>query len=101
MISSTPKPPYYAVIFSSTLQESHEGYEETAARMVELAKKEKGFLGIETAREEIGISVSYWKDLDSIQSWKHQIDHQEAIRKGKKEWYAEFKVRIAKVERDY
>ncbi len=101
MIAQTVQPPYYAVIFTSTLNPDDEGYEETAERMVELANNVKGFLGIETAREKIGISVSYWKDLESIKAWKANIEHAKAIEMGKKKWYANFKVRIAKVERDY
>ena len=101
MISQTPAPPYYAVIFTSTLQNQHEGYGETADRMVQLAEKEDGFLGIETARDSIGISVSYWNSLESIQKWKEQVEHAEAREKGRKDWYSAFKVRIAKVERDY
>ena len=72
-----------------------------ADKMVELAAKHEGFLGIESAREEIGITVSYWKDLDSIKNWKNNVDHLDAQEKGKTDWYASFKVRIAKVERDY
>jgi len=101
MISNTPSAPYYAVIFTSTLNSDHEGYEETAERMVELAHKETGFLGLETARDKVGITVSYWKDLDSIKAWKANLEHAKAIGRGKAEWYTSFKVRIAKVERDY
>ncbi len=69
--------------------------------MVELAEKQDGFLGIESSRDEIGITVSYWKDLDSIKKWKVVSDHRIAQEKGYSEWYKSFKVRISKVERDY
>ncbi len=101
MIAQTPQPPYYAVIFTSVRTAEDNGYSELAERMVELAKKQSGFLGVESARDEIGITVSYWKDLDSIRKWKEHTEHQVAIEKGKKEWYESYKVRIAKVERDY
>lgn len=101
MISKTPSPPYYAVIFTSSRTDGDGGYSQMADKMVELAAKQEGFLGIESAREEIGITVSYWKDLDSIKNWKNNVDHLEAQEKGKMDWYASFKVRIAKVERDY
>lgn len=68
--------------------------------MLELASKQPGFLGIESAREDIGITVSYWSDLESIKRWKNNIDHQEAQKLGVEKWYTSFKVRIAKVERD-
>ena len=101
MISKTPPPPYFAVIFTSTRTDGDGGYSQMADKMVELAAKQEGFLGIESAREEIGITVSYWKDLGSIKNWKNNVDHLEAQEKGKTDWYASFKVRIAKVERDY
>ena len=101
MIAKTPPPPYYAVIFTSTKTANNEGYSEMADKMVELAKLQPGFFGIESARENIGISVSYWKDLDSIKNWKMNLDHLFAQKMGKEKWYNSYKTRIAKVERDY
>jgi heme-degrading monooxygenase HmoA len=101
MIASTPAPPYYAVIFTSIRTEGDNDYNTTADRMVELAELQEGYLGIESARNELGITVSYWKDLEAIKKWKMQIDHTEARKKGRLNWYKEFKVRICKVERDY
>ena len=101
MISNTPKPPYYAVIFTSLRTDGDNGYSKIADRMVELAEQQKGFLGIESAREEIGITVSYWKDLESIKSWKSNAEHINAQKKGHNIWYSNFKVRISKVENDY
>jgi heme-degrading monooxygenase HmoA len=97
----TPKPPYYAVIFSSVRTESDEGYLEMANYMIELAKKQDGFLGVESARQEVGITVSYWRDLESIKNWKEHSEHTIARNKGRSTWYRVFKVRIAKVEKDY
>jgi len=101
MITKTPKPPYYAVIFTSTRTEGDNGYSKTADRMVELAKQQDGFLGVESARNEIGITVSYWRDLKAIKSWKENSEHSIVREKGRSEWYKNFKTRIAKVERDY
>jgi heme-degrading monooxygenase HmoA len=101
MISQTPAPPYYAVIFTSVRSADNNGYAEMADLMVELASQQEGFLGVESARNEIGITVSYWRDLESIRKWKENSEHAIARDKGRKEWYQSFKVRIAKVERDY
>lgn len=101
MIAQTPTPPYYAVIFTSTRTEGDNGYNEMAEKMLELAQQQEGFLGVESAREEIGITVSYWKDLESIKNWRENIDHSVAREKGRGEWYKSFKTRICKVERDY
>ncbi len=103
MIAQTLPTPYYAVIFTSILNDEidKEEYSKTALRMIELAQKQDGFLGVESAREEIGITVSYWKDLESIKKWKFQSEHTLAREKGRSAFYKAFKTRIAKVERDY
>ena len=100
-ISRTPPPPYYAVIFTSIRNEGNDEYEMMAEKMAELAKTQPGYLGIESARNETGITVSYWKDPESIRSWKMNSDHLLAQKKGREEFYLKYKVRIAKVERDY
>jgi heme-degrading monooxygenase HmoA len=101
MIAETPFPPYYAVIFTSVRNPGDHGYSEMSDRMVELARQQDGFLGIESARKEIGITVSYWRDLECIRKWRENMEHAVARNKGRKEWYQSFKVRIAKVESDY
>ena len=99
--ANTPPPPYYAVIFTSVRTEGDKGYSEMAKQMVNLASQQPGFLGVETARDQVGITVSYWKDLESIQQWKANIDHREAQKLGHETWYSAFKTRICKVEREY
>jgi len=100
-IATTPEPPYYAVIFSSHRTDGDNGYGEMAERMVELAAKQPGYLGIESAREDVGITVSYWESLEAIRNWKRNAEHQEAQALGHKEWYSSFRVRVAQVEREY
>jgi len=95
------KTPYYTVIFTSLLSENTKGYNEMAVKMETLAKKQPGFLGIESAREELGITVSYWESLDAIKKWKANVDHLAAQKLGKEQWYSWYKVRICKVEREY
>ena len=100
-IASTISPPYYAVIFTSELKVEDKGYYEMAERMEVLAVEQPGFLGIESARDNLGITVSYWDSLEAIQLWKNNVEHTAAQQKGKANWYKKYKVRIAKVERDY
>ncbi|MCB0382209.1 MAG: antibiotic biosynthesis monooxygenase [Psychroserpens sp.] len=95
------KSPYYAVIFTSIHSENTEGYTNMAIKMETLAKKQYGFLGIESARDSTGITISYWESLDAIKNWKQQTDHLVAQQKGRQDWYKWYKVRICKVERDY
>jgi len=92
---------YYAVIFTSTRTEVEAGYAEMAIKMVELAKAQPGYIGMESARSEIGITVSYWESLEAIKNWKANMEHLGAQEKGRTTWYKNYKVRIAKVEREY
>jgi len=101
MIADTPTPPYYAVIFTSTRKEGDNGYGAMAKKMEELAKEQPGYLGFESAREEIGVSVSYWESLEAIKTWEQNTEHLFAQKIGREQWYVNYKVRICKVERDY
>jgi heme-degrading monooxygenase HmoA len=100
-IANTPAPPYYAVIFTSLRTDVNEGYGQMADRMMELAALQPGFLGVESVRDGLGITVSYWTDLESIRRWKSNVEHLAAQKMGREKWYASFKTRISKVERDY
>ena len=101
MIAKTPTPPYYAVIFTSLRTEGDNGYSDMAEKMMELAKQQDGYLGVETARDGIGITVSYWSSLQAIQRWREHSAHSVARTMGKENWYTMFSVRIAKVEKEY
>ncbi len=101
MFAQTPVPPYYAVIFTSTLNSDSTGYEAMAERMIRLAQKQSGFLGLESVRHGIGITISYWRDAESIHRWRQHIEHREAQTLGKNRWYDGYRVRICKVERAY
>lgn len=93
--------PYYAVIFTSTRTECDHGYSEMAQQMETLAKQQPGFIDYESARDEIGITVSYWENLQAIANWKANADHLFAQQRGIKDWYKWYKVRICLVEREY
>ena len=101
MIAKTPAPPYYAVIFTSLRTDTDAGYEEMAEEMVHLAALQPGYLGHESARSGLGITISYWESLEAIRAWKVNSDHLIAQRYGRERWYSAFKTRIALVERDY
>jgi heme-degrading monooxygenase HmoA len=100
-IARTPEPPYYAVIFTSLQTGELEGYEAASARMMELAAGMPGFLGVEAAREGVGLTVSYWADLESIAAWKRHAEHAAVQGNGRRLWYSHYVTRIARVERDY
>jgi len=101
MIAQTPKPPYYAVIFTSIKSNKDAAYEIMTHRMEGLAKQQEGYLGHESARNEIGITISYWNSLEAIKHWKQNTEHLLAQQYGREKWYVHYKVRICLVEREY
>ncbi len=100
-LAATPAPPYYAVIFTSERTEVGDGYAETTARMLALAAVQPGYLGVESARDGLGITVSYWASLEAIAAWKQNTEHLAAQEAGRTIWYSAYKTRICRVERDY
>jgi heme-degrading monooxygenase HmoA len=96
-----PEPPYHAVIFSSLRTDGDRGYGAMAERMVALARAQPGFLGVESVRDAagLGITVSYWRDAESIERWRAHAEHLEAQARGRTTWYAAFELRVARVER--
>ncbi|NJB71275.1 heme-degrading monooxygenase HmoA [Saonia flava] len=92
---------YYAVIFTNTRTNLDDGYAEMAQQMEDLARLQPGFIDFESARDEIGISISYWETLDDIAKWKANVSHKFAQDRGKKDWYTWYKTRICLVEREY
>lgn len=100
MIANTPKPPYYAVIFTSIRTDGDNGYAEAAKRVLEIARQQPGFLGYESARQAVGISVSYWESLEAIKAWQAHPDHR-AVQKMANDWYSDSRIRVSRVERDY
>jgi len=99
--ADTPQPPYTAVIFTSVRTEGDNGYGAMAEAMNELAAQQPGYLGMEAARDGLGITVAYFRDEASARAWKNVADHREAQRLGREQWYAGYRLRIATVTRDY
>lgn len=100
--ASTPVPPYFAVVFTSVRSAADpEGYEVTADRMLQLAREQPGYLGVESTRGEdgLGITVSYWSSLDSIRAWREHAEHIIAQDQGRAKWYSHYSLRICRVER--
>jgi heme-degrading monooxygenase HmoA len=103
-LARTPAPPYVAVIFASLrTPEDDAGYAQAADEMVALASRQPGFLGVDSARGDdgVGITVSYWRDLDAVRAWREHADHLTAQRLGRERWYRAYELRIATVERAY
>lgn len=104
-LATTPEPPYYAVIFASTrTNEDDAGYGVAAERMAQLASEQPGYLGVDSVRDpsnRVGITVSYWSSEAAIAAWRRNAEHTIVREQGRKNWYTEYEVRVAKVERAY
>jgi heme-degrading monooxygenase HmoA len=103
-LTKTPEPPYYTVIFASVrTPQDNEGYADAAERMAQLASEQPGYLGVDSVRGEngVGITVSYWSSEEAIAAWRHNAEHTLVREQGRKNWYAEYELRVAKVERAY
>jgi heme-degrading monooxygenase HmoA len=98
--AKTPQPPYYAVIATTVRSDGDNGYTDAVQQMLELASRQPGFLGYDTARQDIGISVSYWSSLEAIKAWKENVAHRQ-VQSHARQWYKLFRVRVCLVEREY
>lgn len=103
MFHLSPELSYYAVIFTSQRTADDKGYAEMAERMVALAAQQPGFLGVDSVRgtDGLGITVSYWRDEQAITNWRLHAEHTLARERGRQDWYAQFTLRVARVERAY
>ena len=105
-LAVTPDPPYYAVIFASTRTDGSpdesSSYAAAAARMIELASEQPGFLGVDSARDgDVGLTVSYWESEETIAAWKTDAEHTVIREMGRARWYSAYELRVARVERAY
>ena len=102
-LAKTPPPPYYAVIFASVRTGEDEGYAAAADRMAQLASEQPGYLGVESVHDAagVGITVSYWTSEEAILAWRRNAEHTVVREQGRKTWYREYELRVAKVERAY
>src|SRR3546814_1449398 len=102
--ANLPAPPYYAVVFSSLRRGGDDdGYVAAAGRMVELAREQPGFLGVESTRgaDGFGITVSYWESEEAIRAWRRHAEHAGTREQGSARWYGHLEIRGAKVVRAY
>lgn len=103
-LARTPEPPYYAVVFTTLrTPDDPDGYAATAARMEELAARQPGYLGIESARgaDGVGITVSYWATLEAVRAWGRHAEHLIAQRVGREKWYQWFRLRVCRIEAEH
>ena len=95
-----------AVIFEVHLHNQHrQEYLEIAADLRPLLQEVDGFISIERfeSLSESGklLSLSFWRDEAAIAEWRNLEKHRRAQTKGRKNIFADYRLRIATVIRDY
>ena len=82
-----------------------EEYLEIAGRLRPMVDEIDGFISIErfeslTQPGKI-LSLSFWRDEEAVTEWRNVVEHREAQRKGRESIFADYRLRIAEVSRDY
>jgi heme-degrading monooxygenase HmoA len=91
----------YAVIFTSILSSETSGYEDKVLEIEASLKEQPGYLGMDHARSEVGITVCYWESLEAIKKWKSNSVHEAAQERGKSSWYESYDVKVCEVLYEY
>ncbi|MEV3973467.1 antibiotic biosynthesis monooxygenase [Streptomyces sp. NPDC050698] len=97
------EPPYYVAVFTTVRTQDQSGYSETNARLEDLVKDIPGYLGTDHAQTPggLGITVSYFRDADALTQWRTNTEHLAAQQRGRAEWYQNYTLHVAKVERSH
>lgn len=93
-----------AVIFTAMRSGNDEpGYQAAAAKMAELASRQPGYLGLESARgaDGLGVTVSYWASDDAARQWRDHAEHAAIRERGRAIWYDSYRLHVARIERGY
>jgi len=80
-------------------------YLELAAELRPELEKIDGFISVErfaslTDRSKL-LSLSFWRDEEAVQRWRNLACHREAQARGRSSVFADYRLRIASVLRDY
>jgi len=95
-----------AVIFEFTPAEGRfPEYMKLVDTLREDLAKADGFISLERF-ESISnkgkfVSLQFWRDEESVRKWRNLQKHREAQKQGRARIFASYRLRIAKVERDY
>jgi heme-degrading monooxygenase HmoA len=95
-----------AVIFEVTPRpDRKQDYLDAAAHLRPRLDEIDGFVSIErfeslTQPGKI-LSLSIWRDEDAVARWRQQAEHRDAQRAGRREIFADYRLRVASIIRDY
>ncbi len=96
----------FAVIFEVTpTREGKDEYLKIASELRNFLEDRQGFISIERFASLIEegkvLSLSFWKDEASIETWRRLMDHRAAQAQGKNTLFESYRIRVAEVVRDY
>jgi len=95
-----------AVIFEVWPAEGRAGeYFDTAAALKGDLEKIDGFISVERFESLVTkgkyLSLSFWRDEEAVRTWRNRDDHRKAQKKGRGGVFADYRLRVASVLRDY
>lgn len=100
---NAPKPPYYAVIFTSQRVSNDLDYDEMDRQTFIEVQKIQGYIGAEsyTDGNDRHVTIAYFLTEKAILDWRSNPLHMKAQQLGKEKWYSYYNVKVCKVEREY
>jgi uncharacterized protein len=77
------------------------GYDEVGEAMAELARRQPGFLGVDSVEraDGVGVTVSAWSSVAAMVAWRRVDAHGDAQARGRARWYRSYRSDVARVER--
>jgi heme-degrading monooxygenase HmoA len=95
-----------AVIFEAVpAEDGRQAYLDTAAALRPLLERIDGFLSIERyeSLSQPGkiLSLSFWRDEAAVRAWRKLEVHRRAQARGREHIFADYRIRVAEVLRDY
>ncbi len=94
------------VLFEVTMKPGKDaGYFDLATQLRPELEKVDGFVSVERfeslARKGKYLSMSVWRDAGAVRAWHENTDHQAAQRRGMDEGFADYRIRVTEVVREY
>ncbi len=96
----------YAVIFEvKPKTEGKDEYLKIASELRAFLENREGFVSIKRFQSLVDegkiLSLSFWENEDVITEWRNILEHRVAQNKGKNSLFHSYRIRVAKVVRDY
>ncbi len=96
----------HVVVFEISMKEgAQDQYFDLAASLRPEVEKIDGFISVErfesVATPGKFVSISFWRDEAAVQRWREHADHEVAQARGKADIFADFRISVAEIGRQY